>query len=162
MSAFEEQQLKKLADALATLTPRPAHLDRDGLLFEAGRRSVRTARCWPWATLAASTVACVLAVALLVRPEPAVVVRWVEAPPHPSQAPQPQVEPAPPAVAVDLDDAAMPPGSYWRLQQQALRLGVDQLPTTDPDVANMAPRPRNPIPSAGGGLPATLLLTGDQ
>jgi Protein of unknown function (DUF1559) len=75
MSAFEEKELNQLADALASLTPRPAHLDRDGLLYEAGRRSARPSHFWPLATLTLGLIACGLTVALWFRPDPPV--RWI-------------------------------------------------------------------------------------
>lgn len=164
MSAFEEQELKKLAAALSTLTPRPAHLDRDGILYEAGRRSVRPSRVWPAIAAAGGVVICVLTLALLVRREPATIVQWVQVPREAAPpAIPPLAAPAPPEVALELDEATLPPGSYWRLQQSALRVGVEGVPMTDPDAVLALPRPRDPIPSVGSrGLATTLLLTGDQ
>ena len=112
MSAFEEQELKKVADALSALTPRPAHLDRDGILFEAGRRSVRPSRFWPLATVTVGIVAGVLALALLLRPEARIVVRYIEAPAGnaPASVPGVHVAPEPVHRAPDLDDAKQPKG----------------------------------------------------
>ena len=163
MSAFEEKELNKVADALAALTPRPAHLDRDGLLFEAGRRSVRPGRFWPIATLAAGVVACVLLVALVIGPEPTTVVRWIQLDQPPTGTPQTIVAPAPSGAALEFEEAPLPPGSYWHLQQSALRNGIERMPMADPDVAATPPRPRDPIPSVGSrDMATTLLLTGDR
>ena len=163
MSAFEEKELNKVADALAALTPRPAHLDRDGLLFEAGRRSARPGRIWPLSTLGVGIVACVLAVALFVRPEPPTVVHWVQVDRPPTEAPQANVAPAPPGNALEFDETTLPLGSYWRLQQSALRVGVEHMPMADADAAVAPPRPHDPIPSVGSrDLATTLLLTGDR
>src|SRR5262245_39770752 len=98
MSAFEEKELNKLAEALAALTPRPAHLDRDGLLYEAGRRSVRPSRFWPVATLVLGVVACGLTVALFVRPESSV--RWIHSVQPAAQTPHGGS--APEVTAVDV------------------------------------------------------------
>src|SRR5262249_58967092 len=48
-----------VTDRLARFTPAAAGLDRDALLFEAGRRSARSSRLWPLAAglLAVSQVA---------------------------------------------------------------------------------------------------------
>ncbi len=166
MSAFEEQELKKLADALAALTPRPAHLDRDGILFEAGRRSARPAGFWPWTTGGLAVVAGILAVALAIRPAPATVIQYVAVPskpqPAPPPAPVPDVTPEPPVIAFEFDEATLPSGSFLRVQQAALRNGVETL-----QAPNVEPRgrawPGDPVPSVGKrDLLTTILLTGDN
>ncbi|GEM_PF-1736005 len=163
MSAFEEKELNKVAEALAALTPRPAHLDRDGLLFEAGRRSARPGRFWPLTTLAVGVVTCVLTVALFIRPDGPTVVRWIQVDQPSTSAPQANLAPAPPGVPLEFDEATLPPGSYWRLQQSALRIGVERMPMADPEAAEMTPRPHDPIPSVGSrDMATTLLLTGDR
>jgi hypothetical protein len=59
-----------LADRLSRLTPDRAGLDRDALLFAAGRASVRPGRRWPAvAALLAASQAATLAL-LWLRPEP--------------------------------------------------------------------------------------------
>jgi len=113
MSAFEERELKKLADSLAMLTPRPAHIDRDGILYEAGRRSVRPSRFWPLATMAVSIVACVLALALIFRPGPRTIVHYIQTPAQTTPTSPTDVQAAP---GVDsrvpaLDEAKEPKSS---------------------------------------------------
>jgi hypothetical protein len=162
MSAFEEQELKKVADALAALTPRPAHLDRDGILFEAGRRSARTAGFWPWTTVGMTAVALGLAVALAIRPHPPTVVHFVPAPQKPDAAPTADVVPEPPAIAFELRDAALPSGSYFREQQTALRHGLESLQGA-PVEPPARPSSGDPIPSVGKrDVLTTILLTGEN
>src|SRR5262249_30724133 len=67
--------LNARAGALAGLKPRPAALDRDALMFRAGRASAPRGWKWPLATAALSLVALGLGIALLVRPQPQVVER---------------------------------------------------------------------------------------
>jgi hypothetical protein len=81
-----------LTDALARFTPAPA-LDRDALLFEAGRRSARPSRRWP-------AVAGLLAVSQAVT----LVALWPRTPvvvptPSPTEPPAPafEIPPSPPA-----------------------------------------------------------------
>ncbi len=107
MSAFEEKELNKLAEALAALTPRPAHLDRDGLLYEAGRRSVRPSKFWPLATLVLGVIAFGLTVALVLRPEPQI--RWIQSV-QPAAAPAADRPVAAPVTAVD-SGVPMPPAA---------------------------------------------------
>jgi hypothetical protein len=62
-----------VTDRLARFTPSPAGLDRDALLFEAGRRSARAWRWWPAvaAVLAASQAVTLVALWPRERPGPA-------------------------------------------------------------------------------------------
>ena len=78
--------LQALEAALASLAPRSAAIDRDRLMYEAGRASVSTVRAaahggwaWPAAFSGMSALAASLFLALVLRP-PAVVERLVEAP----------------------------------------------------------------------------------
>ena len=142
------------------MTPRPVHLDRDGLLFEAGRRSVRPSWIWPSAALSMTAVASLLVVALLSRPEPTPerVIQFVQQP-----VPAPPEQPAAPPIAVapDGDEHPLHSSSYWWLQQMALRDGVEQLPM--PEVDGGRALPRDPIPTVGSrSVLATILLTGDN
>ena len=71
------EDLDDLEAALASLSPRGSRIDRDRLLFLAGRASaeptsgssVRRRWLWPAATAASLTAACVLGALLAVRPE---------------------------------------------------------------------------------------------
>ncbi|HJT31371.1 MAG TPA: hypothetical protein VJ783_04925 [Pirellulales bacterium] len=78
--------LQALEAALASLAPRPATIDRDRLMYEAGRASVSTVPAaphgrwaWPAAFSAMSAIAASLFLALVLRP-PVVVERVVQAP----------------------------------------------------------------------------------
>lgn len=98
----------------------PAIVDRDALLFAAGRASVRPARGWKWATAA------LLATQLLTL----VLWQWPKPPVAPSVAPS-VVQPEPPS-----DPAEPPPDPYslWAL-------------THNPEprvVSNAVPNPSRP------------------
>ncbi|MBN2477645.1 MAG: hypothetical protein JXB62_23760 [Pirellulales bacterium] len=87
-------ELKAFEARLASLTPCAGRLDREALIFEAGRASVlpgggrsasgvlrRLRWSWPTAFGAMTTVAAALLAMVLMRPEPSVVVRYVRVPP---------------------------------------------------------------------------------
>jgi hypothetical protein len=168
MSSFEEQELKRLENALAALTPRPAPFDRDALLFEAGRRSAPANPLWCWSTLGMTAVAGMLAFVVILQAQrpPERVIQFVEAPSQaPVKAPDDQVDAAPPGMAFEGpdDDNLLPPASYWRMQQAALRVGIDQLPMSDPDAGEAPFVPREPMLTIGSrSVHATILVTGDQ
>jgi hypothetical protein len=127
-----ETKLSDLERLLAALPPRPASLDRDRLLFRAGQASMKRSWAWPLAAVTmAATTGC-LATMLLVTPAPAPIVRIVRVEvPAAAPAPAEDSEPAPqPPAPVHLAQASVhvPPMSYWRLQHQAMRFGVDGLP----------------------------------
>ncbi len=72
--AFDAKDLTPLEAALGSLLPRPSKIDRDRLLFLAGRASVDPPPTlfgrwvWPAATFLSSTIAAVLFALLMVRP----------------------------------------------------------------------------------------------
>ena len=88
MSEKEELigSMKAVEATLASLVPRTDRLDRDRLIFLAGRESAvaesvpRAHWVWPGALAAMTTAAAVLLVMLLYQPEPPVVVKYVEIP----------------------------------------------------------------------------------
>jgi len=97
MSEKEEltESMKAVEAALASLVPRADRLDRDRLIFLAGRESAiaesvpRARWVWPGALAAMTTAAAVLLVMLWYQPEPPVVVKYVEVPvqrPDPGEA----------------------------------------------------------------------------
>ncbi len=102
------EDLKALEAQLASLVPRTDRLDRERLIFLAGRESAvaehaRPARragrwTWPAAFAAMTAVAAALMVMLLVQPDPEVVTRFVEVPAEPARpdtiVPAPQVKPS--------------------------------------------------------------------
>ena len=82
-----------VTDRLARFTP-AAGLDRDALLFEAGRQSARPSRLWP---LAAGLLAVSQAVTL--------VVLW------PPESPAPAMSPTVPPAVGPVPDPTFPPAS---------------------------------------------------
>ncbi len=97
--------LKPIESALAILVPQPARLDRDRLLYEAGRLAGRSGRSnrrrFVWPAIAAA-LAAMLVVSLVARPEPRIVERIVRVPveaPSPVARAESDVPPGP-AVAV--------------------------------------------------------------
>jgi hypothetical protein len=117
--------LTEFERALAALEPAPPALDRDRLLFEAGRRSARR-RGWPWPAAAAALglLAAGLGGTLLLRPAPPVVVRVVrEHTVSPVHAPD-----------GDSEDGPAPVGrpGYFQLREQLLTRGLESLPTPAP------------------------------
>jgi hypothetical protein len=101
--------LSAVESALRGLAPHAGALDRDELLFRAGRASAP--RRWPWAIAAAASTAAagVLAVLLALRPEPPVVVervRYVALPAEdePSSVPPEARQPRPPLPHLEWQD----------------------------------------------------------
>jgi hypothetical protein len=60
--------LSQFADCLAAVPPDPGRLDRDALLFAAGRASARRGAFWPAAAAALALLSAGLATTLLLRP----------------------------------------------------------------------------------------------
>ncbi len=181
MSRPEELPLPNVSAieaALAALAPAPAALDRDRLMFQAGRAAGGAASWgWPAATGALTALAAALALVMVLRPPvvtQTVVVR-VPAEATPAPAP-PKPEPETPAdsprvTARPAEVATSSPISpgYLRLQEQILRWGLDALPAGRPaapaeppitveQLLGESPRPSQPSPwwklpsliSAGG------------
>ena len=132
MSESLDPRLNEVAVALAALAPHPPALDRDRLLFRAGRASAP--RPWFWRLSAAvSTMAAVALTAILfLRPVPTLVERvvYVQVKPPPLPAPpkdvditplpSPESEPSAPAYS-------WPTTPYTRLEDRLLRWGLDGL-----------------------------------
>jgi hypothetical protein len=133
----DAKDLNELERALAGLLPSAAGLDRDRLMFQAGRTARGPGRWrWPAATGAMTAVAAGLGLMLLLRadPEPVIVVH--NAPVIQSAVPAanqsaPADAPAPPRAADNVQAAQ----SVWRLQETALRHGPDALPEPGPSGA---------------------------
>ncbi len=118
-----DPDLTAVEAALASLTPSAGCLDRDRLLFLAGRASRERGRWrWPSAAAAASLLAACLGAALAFRPAVRVVVVTVE-----KQAP-PDVVPSPVVAAPPDEPDAWPATGYHRVLHQVLRSGLDGLP----------------------------------
>jgi hypothetical protein len=120
-------EVTQLETALAALAPRPATLDRDRLMFLAGQRAAAR-RVWllPCASAALASVATLLAVLLLYRPETRIV-----------QVPAPPPEPsAPSSFSKDTDATPPSSGEYILLRNRVLAAGVDALPALPPDLSS--------------------------
>jgi hypothetical protein len=133
MSQAHEKDLSDLEKLLAALPPRPAALNRDQLLFRAGQASMRRSWAWPFAAVVMAMAAGCMATILVLRPLPEPVIRMVQvqvpvsAPLVAKDAGPQEPGPAPPA---GFHEAPSPTMSYWKMQQQALRFGVEGLPPT--------------------------------
>jgi len=141
-----DPELRAVEAALAGLIP-AASVNRDRLLFEAGRRSAARGRAWPLATLGFAVLSAVLA---LYRPEPpARVVEHVTYVPVPAASSSEVVEKAPeplvPERAPAVTESYVSGNEYLRQRDQVLRWGADALSAPPP-----AP--------AGPSVPLELLL----
>jgi hypothetical protein len=118
----ETPGLSELEAALGALTPRPPALNRDAILYRAGRASVRG---WQWATAVSTTTAVALAMTLVLRPSVDRGPGVVALPPAPRAVPPvvPEAEPSP-----STDEPSPSPSAYFRLQEQLLSRGLDGLP----------------------------------
>jgi hypothetical protein len=113
--------LNELEIALGTLTPRQPMLDRDALMYLAGRA---TSRRWQFASVLSTIAAAVLAITLLIRPQGERIV-FVPAPPSP--APEAGIPaPATPESAPASDGSGL--AFYLHLQEEVLNRGLDGLP----------------------------------
>jgi hypothetical protein len=143
--------MSDLENALKALRPAVA-LQRDQLMYRAGQQSPsRRGWLWPVTTAAMSAVAAALGLVLIVRPDPAPVERVVFVnvqPQVPPQVPREELQPAPSRL-IDLDGEPAPFGAQrqgtelWVLEQQALRWGIESLPSP-------------PMPESAGRPPQTL------
>jgi hypothetical protein len=139
---MSEEDLTRLADALRGLAPDTAALNRDTLMYQAGRASRPSPRAWQLLAAATTTVAVALALTLWLRPEPQgthsilVVEKTIPAPPQESpREPGPQqgesfvtTSPELPIEPVEPDNRPY----HLRVQDQVLRWGLDGLPIRPP------------------------------
>lgn len=169
----QDHELSRLQAALRRLTPRPANIDRDKVLYEAGRAAARGNRLWPWATFGMAVLASCLAMAMVLHSAAEPMRHVVHIPtPMPPAAVQ-GVAPAP--VVEELREVLLVPEtpgttsapepdeySYLRMHQAALQTGIDQALASGDQAPPMPARPAQPIPTAGTrGYAATLAVTGD-
>ncbi|HEY1380966.1 MAG TPA: hypothetical protein VGF55_29470 [Gemmataceae bacterium] len=132
-----DSDLAALTAALGGLAPAPPALDRDRLLYEAGRRSARRR---PWAWPAVAGVFAVLSAGLGVRlatapaPPPRVEIVYLPRTETPSRDVQ-HVSETSPVRDVFLP---RPGGGYLHLRDQVVRFGADSLPAA---VSGRAPAP---------------------
>ncbi len=148
MSEPLDPQLTDLGRALAGLAPAPPTLDRDRLLYEAGRTAAAP-RPWGWATAAAFAA---LSLALVVRPERQRVVEVcvVERVTPQTPAATDAVESSKTATFAVLPGDG-PAGGYLRLRNQVVAWGPDVLPAT------LSPAATPPAPADIRWKPTTEL-----
>jgi hypothetical protein len=164
-------EAERLAQRLAALRPDPGPVNRDRLLFEAGRRSARSGRLWPAASVFLALTCAALTVRLW-QMEPVVVTVLVPAPagavPTPPPPPSPPESlPAPVEEVVRAPEEEAPEADGGdlrqavRLRRAVFRWGVDALPAVpamvlpptsagDEDLTPAGPAPRLPFPFRGG------------
>ncbi len=138
-----EPGLNEVAAALAALRPSPPALDRDRLLFNAGRASVSRPWAWRIAAAASTALAAVLAAVLILRPAPPPVERvvYVRVEPAPQPPPKADAPPSPPPAPAESEPPAAPPlysspsTPYTRLEDRVLRWGLDGLAEPTPHLA---------------------------
>ncbi|HYT90451.1 MAG TPA: hypothetical protein VEL76_17225 [Gemmataceae bacterium] len=129
---INDPEVARLEAALIGLAPAPAQIDRDALLFRAGRDSASRGRFWPCTAALFAVVAGGLVVTLAVRPAPQIAERVVYVV-VPQPAPDAQAIIAPPALSVAQSESVVPSSERARLsaaalQQWVLRWGVEGLP----------------------------------
>jgi hypothetical protein len=123
----EPDHLKPFLNALARVAPDPGRLDRDALLFDAGRRAGRAGPGWPLTAAALALVSAGLTGMLTLQPPRVVEVERVVylSAPAPLAATEPAAEPVAPAA---------PSSPEWldglRLRQRVAREGVNALSQT--------------------------------
>jgi len=123
--------------ALASLSPAPSTVDRERMMYLAGRasaavgsprRPARTGRLWPLATAASTLLAVTFGALLLVRGSPPVETRvvYVEAPPADGHAvPRQPTGPASPGDRLRKGPIST---DYLRMRRLVLSKGIDALP----------------------------------
>jgi hypothetical protein len=147
----DDAEVKDLESTLRGLRPR-ADLDREALMYRAGRAAAGRGWGWPLTTAAALALAATLAVRLWTLPPPAGErIVFVPAPPA-SVAPQEhgapplltqEPTPAAPAASADAPDA-LPYASPHPLRDHVLRWGLDGLPPAP----ELSPTPPTDTPAS--------------
>jgi hypothetical protein len=117
----DERDLTAIESALREMRPKPAAMDRDVLMYRAGRASAHS-WLWPAATLVSTTAALALSVALCIQPSPPIV--YVAVPSTQNDAVSASL-PSP-----SSEDEAKPGAwaRYIHLQEQVTLHGLDGLP----------------------------------
>jgi hypothetical protein len=139
------EPLTDLENALKALTPAPAALDRDRLMFRAGQTSqAHRGLLWKCTAGMFASVSLVLVLILALRPAAQERIVYRDRPvPSPEHSPAPKNHEPPPssdAVPTVAPDTAVPALAYYRLQQQVNRFGVEALPpVSDPGAPTNEP-----------------------
>jgi hypothetical protein len=166
-----DASLGALESQLTSLTPQPSSLDRDYLLYHAGRASVRQGWFWQAATGFLVLVVAALSMALLYRPiqrsEPLVVERVVYVP---AERPATTASPTP-ANIVSVARAGVPDQSQLvaeldrradaenlHRRDQIFRFGIESAPEPRPSRVVEKALPLDPLL----GLPASSLDDGSS
>ncbi len=118
-------ELKSVETALAGLAPEAGRLNRDRLLYEAGRAAAPRRAGWPVATIMLAGLATILSLQLATRPVPETrtveVVRYIGSNERRSGDTN--------ASVLHSDyGMAIPANNYLSLRDRVLRLGADALP----------------------------------
>jgi hypothetical protein len=147
----DDAEVTNLEVALRSLQPR-VELDREALMYQAGRASVGRRWAWTLATAVSMVLAATFGLMLWARPAPHVVERIVYLPAKPEPAP-PREAPSPhpePTAAAPVEstesDSPMLYQSPYPLRDYVLRWGLDGLPPGPP-----------PAPTYSTDSPASLL-----
>lgn len=140
MSETSDPGLTRFEEALKSLAPAPACLDRDQLLFRAGQASSRRRGwVWPAASAVLAAVALTLGALLVFRSAPPPIERIIQVPAPPTQPmDRPLLEDSP-SVPDAVTAVPRPPG-YLRLRDEVLRWGADGLPQPAPVPPTDVPR----------------------
>ncbi len=132
---MSEDEMNAVESALRGLTPTPQPLNRDALMYQAGRTSAAP-RPWLWQAATAAAMLCAVGIGIAFWMRPAEVRRverivYLPAPP-PAPAPTPPVEPPSPGSRPTTSLIASPwepPASrYEQVRDNVLRWGLDGLP----------------------------------
>jgi hypothetical protein len=131
-----DPELAAMSHLLGGLSPAPAAVDRDRLLYEAGRRSVRSSRYWPAVAGMFAFVSVGLGVRLMTvtpRTEIVYVTKHGDAVAS-REGERPEADENPRAPGTDStgsprDVATAAPG-YLGLRNQVVRFGAESLPET--------------------------------
>lgn len=136
-----DPDLAALTAALGGLAPARPALDRDRLLYEAGRRSARR-RPWTWPAAAGlfAVLSAGLGVRLATLPVPQPQVVYVSRPAAPEQPPVASTETPPDSRADMLAAGPRSAGGYLGLRDLVVRFGADGLPAAASGPV-AAPRP---------------------
>ena len=162
MSDPQEAELTPFERSLAALAPARGLVDRDRLMYEAGRRSAlaNRRRAWAWPAVAASLglVAIGQSIALVRRPAERIVERVVVAP-----APEQPRDDAAELVVILTRRPPEPPSeaAYEGLAKRFLREGFDEAPRPAmlaavdlPPLSSDGVETLTPLQGRGGGLPS--------
>jgi hypothetical protein len=156
MSENNDEAVSALEQALSLLVPAGGRVDRDELMFRAGRASAPPpARLWPAAAAAASALAVLFGAVLAVQPE----ARVVERVPYVEPAPAvPVAESVPGGHEATVRPSHTAPGtggepldvqSYLAARDRVLAAGLDALPRIRAASGDAAALRLGAVPPAG-------------